>query len=120
MSMDFVLGLPHTQWAMNSNFVIADKFLKMTHFIACQKTKDTSLVARLYFNKVVRLHDIPKSITSYRDVNFIINFWKSSWEKVRTQLNFSSAYHPQTNGQIMVVNCSLSNLLRSQARDKPK
>jgi hypothetical protein len=68
MSMDFVLGLPYTQWAMNSNFVIVDKFLK-----------------------VVGLHGISKFITSYRDVNFIINFWKSSWGRVRTQLNFSSA-----------------------------
>jgi hypothetical protein len=91
MSMDFVLGLHYTQWAMNSNFVIVDKFLKMTHFIACQKTIDTSLVAWLYFNEVVGLHGIPKSITSYRDVNFIINFLKSSWGRVRTQLNFSSA-----------------------------
>ena len=48
------------------------------------------------------------------------HFWKSLWEKMGTKLNFSSAYHPQTDGQIEVVNRSLGNLLRSLVGNKPK
>ncbi|KAE8672853.1 putative CCCH-type zinc finger family protein [Hibiscus syriacus] len=47
-------------------------------------------------------------------------FWKSLWGKLGTQLNFSSAYHPQTDGQTEVVNRSLGNLLRCLAGTKPK
>ncbi|GKE68687.1 putative reverse transcriptase domain-containing protein [Tanacetum coccineum] len=39
---------------------------------------------------------------------------------VNTQLNFSSAYHPQTDGQTKVVNRSLGNLLRCLVGDHVK
>lgn len=35
-------------------------------------------------------------------------------------MNFSSAYHPRTDGQTVVVNRSLGNLLRCLAGTKPK
>lgn len=54
---------------------------------------DTSQVTQIYFNETVHLHDIPKTITSDMDVKFMSNFWKSLWERMGTQLNFSNAYH---------------------------
>jgi hypothetical protein len=48
------------------------------------------------------------------------HFWKSLLERMGTKLNFSSAYHSQTDGQTEVVNRSLRNLLRSLAGNKPK
>jgi alpha-ketoglutarate-dependent taurine dioxygenase len=44
---------------------------------------------------------------------FIGNFWRTLWKKLGTNLSFSSAYHPQTDGQTEVVNRSLGDLLRS-------
>jgi len=57
---------------------------------------------------------------SDHDTKFISHFWRSLWGKLGTQLNFSSTYHPQTDGQSEVVNRSLGNLLRCLAGTKPK
>lgn len=98
VSMDFVLGLPGTQRGMDSIYVVVDRFSKMAHFIPCKKTTDVVNVARLHAD---------------RDTRFLSHFWRCLWRLVNTKLNFSSAYHPQTDGQTEVVNKSLGNLLRS-------
>ena len=75
------------------------------------KTSDASKLAQIFFHEVVRLHGLPKTIVSDRDVKFVSYFWKTLLKLMGTQLKFSRAYHPQTDGQMEVINSSLCNLL---------
>ncbi|GJV07447.1 putative reverse transcriptase domain-containing protein [Tanacetum coccineum] len=89
----------------------------MVHFIPCKKTIN---MAQLFFRDVYRLHGLPSSIVSDRDTRFLSYFWRSLWKMVNTQLNFSSAYHLQTDGLTEIVNRSLDNLLRCLVGDHVK
>ena len=72
--MDFVLGLSKTLRKHDSVLIVVDHFSKMAHFLLCSRTSDTSRVAKIIFDGVVKLHDQPKTIVSDRDVKFTSYF----------------------------------------------
>ena len=69
--------------------------------------------------KYFRLHDVPKVIISDRDIKFTGNFWKALFNGLCTQLNFSTAYHPQMDGQTERVNQIMEEMLGMYVMDKP-
>ena len=69
----------------------------MAHLILCHKTDDASNVTDLFFQKIIRLYDMPKTIILDKDAKFLSYFWKILWSKLGTKL-FSTTCHPQTYG----------------------
>jgi hypothetical protein len=85
-----------------------DRLTKVTHFILVKTTYSGAKLAELYMSRNVCLHEVPKKIDSDRGSQFTSRFWEKLHESMDTKLNFSSAYHPQNDGQIdMLRACAL-------------
>ena len=110
--MDFVIGLPRTQKGMNSIWVIVDRFTKSAHFFPVKTTFNADQLAGLYMNEIVKLHGVPMSIVSDRDSKFVSRFWQSLHRALGTELKFSTAFHPQTDGQTERMIQTLEDMLR--------
>lgn len=113
IAMDFVVGLPKTTKGHDSIWVIIDRLTKSAHFIHVRTTNTMEQLAETYIREIVRLHGIPKSIVSDRDSKFTSTFWKSIHRSLGTQLNFSTAFHPQTGGQSERTIQTLEDMLRA-------
>jgi hypothetical protein len=98
IGMDFITGLPRTPRGYDSIRVIVDRLAKVAHFILVKTTYKVSQLAELYMARIVTLHSVPKKIILDRGSQFTSRFWKSFHEKMDMKLQFSSAYHPQTDG----------------------
>ena len=113
VSMDFVQGLPRTSSGHDCIWVIVDRLTKSAHFLAIKSTYPLERLAREYIGEIVRLHGVPSSIVSDRDPRFTSRFWKSLQGALGTRLRFSTAYHPQSDGQTERTIQTLEDMLRA-------
>jgi hypothetical protein len=96
--MDFIVGLPCTQAGYDSIWVIVDWLTKVAHFIPVKTTYSGAKLAELYMSRIVCLHGVPKKIVPDRGSQFTSKFWEKLHKSMDTKLNFSLAFHPQTDG----------------------
>jgi hypothetical protein len=115
IGMDFIVGLPRTQAGYDSIWVIVDRLTKVADFSPVKMTYSGAKHAELYMSRIVCLHGVLKKIVSDRGFQFTSMFWEKLDESMDTKLNFSSAYHPQTNGQTERTNQILEDMLRACA-----
>ena len=115
--MDFILGLPLTPRGHSMIWVIIDRLTKSAHFVPLKKNCSMDDLARSYIQSIVRLHGVPVTIVSDRDPRFTSEFWKSLHKALGTKLSFSTAYHPQTDGQTERTNQILEDMLRACVLD---
>jgi hypothetical protein len=113
--MNFIVGLPRTQSGYDSIWVTVDQLTKVAHFIPIKTTYSGPQLVGLYMLRIVCLHGVLKKFVSDRETQFTLMFWERWNETLDTQLHFSSAYHPQTDGQTERVNQILEDNLRACA-----
>ncbi|GJS59362.1 putative reverse transcriptase domain-containing protein [Tanacetum coccineum] len=115
ISMDFVTGLPTTQKRHDAIWVVVDRLTKSAHFLPIRKNYGISKLAEIFRQEIVRLHGTPTSIVSDRDPKFTSHFWKGLQKAWGTRLKFSTAFHPQTDGQSERTIQTLEDMLRACA-----
>ena len=106
--MDYMFGLPSTKHGNDRVFVVVDRFSKMAILIPCKK----NITTKILFEHVWVLFGLPQIIIYYGDNRFLNTFWSSLWALLDTKLTKSTAFHPQTDGQIKVVNQMFMHILR--------
>ena len=111
--MDFITGFPKTQKGNDAIFVVIDRLSKVAHFLPVRESITASQLADLYVSRIVSLHRVPLEINSDRGSIFTSRFWESFQNAMGTNLSFSTAYHPQSSGQVERVNQILEDMLRA-------
>ncbi|GJX52947.1 putative reverse transcriptase domain-containing protein [Tanacetum coccineum] len=113
ITMDFVTKLPKTSTGHDAIWVIVDRLTKSAHFIPIRATDSMETLTRLYIKEIVSRHGVPISIISDRDSHFTSRFWQSLQNALGTQLDMSTTYHPETDGQSERTIQTLEDMLRA-------
>ncbi|GKA20731.1 reverse transcriptase domain-containing protein [Tanacetum coccineum] len=98
ITMDFVMKLPKSSQGYETIWVIVDRLTKSAIFVPVMETDIMERLARMHLKEVVTRHEIPVLIICDYDPRFASNFWRSLQKALSTNLDMSTAYHPQTNG----------------------
>ena len=117
ITMDFITKLPRTARGVDSIWVVVDRLTKSAHFIPIQESISAERLADIYVREIVARHGVPVSVVSDRDVRFTSRFWKRFHDEMGTRLHFSTAFHPQTDGQSERTIQTLEDMLRACVLD---
>jgi len=110
ISMDFVVELPPSE-GLDAIYVCVDRLTKMAHFIPTKTTITAEGTVRLFYQHVWKHHGLPADIVSDRGPQFVTKFTHQLLERLGVQGNRSTAFHPQSDGQMERVNQTLEQYL---------
>ena len=117
MSMDFVTGLSKTRRKNDTVWVINNRLTKSAHFLPIRVNLPLQQLTELYVFEIVRLHGVLVSIVSDRDIQFTSRFWRALQEVFGIALNYSTAFHAQTDSQTERTIQTLEDMLKACALD---
>lgn len=118
ISMDFIEDLPSI--CGKDSIMVVDRFTKYAHFLPLTHPHTTETVAKVFFEQIIRLYDIPSSVVWDRDRTFTSTFCRDLFPMQGISFNFSSSYLPQTDGQTEVTNRTLKQYLRCFSSERPR
>ncbi|QRV99683.1 Retrotransposable element Tf2 protein [Ceratobasidium sp. AG-Ba] len=117
ISYDFIVKLPKSR-GFDSILTGVDRFSKMMHLIPCKESSSAEDVAHLFLQHICRLHGTPKRTVSDRGPSFNAKFLRPLYKALHIDPRFSTAYHPQTNGQTEIKNKWVETYLRTFVNHK--
>ncbi|GJY11058.1 putative reverse transcriptase domain-containing protein [Tanacetum coccineum] len=113
ITMGFVTKLPKSSQGYDTIWVIVDRLTKSAIFVPIRETDPMEKLARMYLKEIVTRHGIPVSIICDLDPRFASNFWRSLQKALGTNLDMSTTYHLQTDGQSERTIQTLKDMLRA-------
>lgn len=123
IGIDFVGPLPESKnrdGSFDSITVVIDLLTGMVHLVPSRINYNARQVSELIFEEVYKLHGLPRSIVSDRDVLFTSSFWTNLHKLIGTKLHMSSSYHPQSDGSTERANRTIGQMLRQCVDDNQK
>ncbi|GJS30941.1 putative reverse transcriptase domain-containing protein [Tanacetum coccineum] len=115
--MNLITKLPRSRSRHDTIWVIVNKLTKLAYFLAIREDSSTEKLTRLYIDVIVACHGVPVLIILDRDGRFTSHFWQTVQRALGIRLDFSTAYHPQTDGQSEHTIQTLEDMLRACAID---
>jgi hypothetical protein len=113
VSVDMITDLPVTERGFDSILVFVDRLTKMCHIVPCNKTMDAVQFCQLFSSNIIRLHGVPTRLVSDRGSIFTSRFTQGVLTDLECWQQFSTAYHPQSDGQTERFNRVAEDVLRS-------
>ncbi|XP_022040067.1 uncharacterized protein LOC110942599, partial [Helianthus annuus] len=113
ITMDLITKLPRTKKGHDAIWVVVDRLTKSAHFLPIREDYSADRLAQIYVDEIVARHGVPLNIISDRDARFTSHFWRTMQSAMGSQLNLSTAYHPQTDGQSERTIQTLEDMLRA-------
>jgi hypothetical protein len=112
ITLDLITDLPITKNGCDAVLTIVDRLTKLVSFAPLRKDATAKDVASVFRRVWYRHYGLPRAIISDRDRRFLSNFWQALFKALGTELRFSTAFHPQTDGQSERANRTLEEYLR--------
>jgi hypothetical protein len=110
ISMDVVVGLLECK-GFDAVWGVVDRLSKMWHFIPCHTTIDAVGLAKLFLQKVVCLHGLPRTIVPDRGPQIASTFWGQICSQLGTDRRMSTAFHPEIDSQVERMNAGMGQYL---------
>ena len=112
ITLDLITDLPLTASGCDAVLTVVDRLTKYVCFAPLRKDASAKDVASAFRRVWYRQFGLPSVIISDRDRRFLSHFWQALFQALGTELRFSTAFHPQTDGQSERANRTLEEYLR--------
>ena len=120
LSMDLIVGLPKSRDS-NAIFTICCRLSKHRLYIPCSdENEGTSAesLANIVLKEVYRHRGLPTSIVSDRGTQFVSALWRCLCKRLGIRADYSTAFHPETDGQTERSNQDIETKLRAYCNEQ--